>query len=128
VLLTRLLLVLGALGLAFGAWILWRRTPRVSRMELGAIGTTGPAIVQFGTPDCGPCRRARPVLERLARDAGVEYVDVDLEERPDLASRYRIRAVPFVLVTGRDGVVFGRWTGVPPDDEVRRLATMARAA
>jgi thiol-disulfide isomerase/thioredoxin len=125
---TRLLIVAAAFAAAFVAWILWRRVPRVARVEPGAIGTTGPAIVQFGTPTCAPCQRARPVLEQLARDTGVDYVDVDLFERPDLASRYRIRTVPLVLVTGTDGAVLGRWAGIPPHDEVRRTAVEARPA
>ena len=127
-LVTRLLIVAGALAVAFVAWVLWRRVPRVAIVEPGALGTSGPAIVQFGTTGCAPCQQARPLLEQLARDAGVEYVDVDLLERPDLASRYRIRTVPFVLVTGTDGAVLGRWTGIPPQDEVRRVAVEARAA
>ena len=89
---------------------------------------TGRSIVQFGTAHCAPCKRARPVLERAARESGLEFVDVDLEARPDLASRYGIRSVPVILVTGSEGDVLGRWTGVPPDDELQRLALLARAA
>ena len=124
-LVTRLFILAGALGAAMVVWALWRRSPRIAHVELDSIGMRGPAIVQFGTPNCGPCLRARPQLEQLARDTGVEYVDVDLLERPDLASRYRIRSVPLILVTGPDGSVLGRWTGVPPGDEVRQVARTA---
>jgi thiol-disulfide isomerase/thioredoxin len=123
----KLVVIAGAVGMAFLGLSLWRRAPRVSLIDPGAIGATGPAIVQFGTPDCGPCRRARPLLDRMAHDAGIQFVDVDLVERPDLAQRYRIRTVPLVLVTGADGTVLGRWTGIPPGEEVRRLAASARA-
>jgi thiol-disulfide isomerase/thioredoxin len=122
VLTLKLLVLAGAVGAAFVGLLLWRRAPRLARVDPGSVGASGPAIVQFGTPTCGPCLRARPVLERLARDTGIEFVDVDLVERPDLAHRYRIRTVPLVLVTAQDGTVLGRWTGMPPDEEVRRLA------
>src|SRR5439155_22366579 len=108
-------------GVAFAALGLWRRPPRLARVEPEAIGAAGPAIVQFGTAHCAPCKRARPILERAAREAGVEFVDVDLERRPDLASRYGIRSVPLILVAGADGGVLGRWTGVPSDGELERL-------
>ena len=124
----KLLVLAGTVGVAFAALGLWRRPPRLVRVEPDAIGARGPAIVQFGTSHCAPCKRARPILEQAARQAGVEFVDVDLERRPDLASRYGIRSVPVIVVTGADGDVFGRWTAVPPDDELRRLAGLARAA
>jgi thioredoxin-related protein len=68
------------------------------------------------------------VLEQTAHETGVEFVDVDLEERPDLASRYGIRSVPVIVVTDERGEVLGRWPGLPPDGELHRLALLARAA
>lgn len=117
-----------SLALAFAVLRMWRRPPRVARVEPSSIGVRGAAIVQFGTSHCAPCKQARPLLERAAREAGVEFVDVDLEERPELASRYGIRTVPLILVTDPRGDVLGRWTGVPRGDEVRRLTELARAA
>ena len=124
----KLLLVVGGLALAFASLRLWRRPPRLDRVEPSAIGAHGPAIVQFGTEHCAPCKRARPLLEDAARRAGVEFVDIDLDARPELASRYGIRSVPVILVTATSGDVLGRWTGVPPDDELQRLARLASAA
>ena len=124
----KILVFAGAFALALAALRMWRRPPRVLRVEPDSIGATGPAIVQFGTTHCAPCKRARPILEQAARDGGLEFVDVDLEARPDLASRYGIRSVPVILVTAADGDVLGRWTAVPPDDELARLAEIARAA
>ena len=124
----RVLVVVAAIGASFVLLRLWRRPPRLSRLEPAAIGASGAAIVQFGTTHCAPCKQARPVLERAARDAGVEFIDVDLEERPDLASRYGIRSVPVIVVTDQRGDVLGRWTGLPPDGELHRLALQARAA
>ena len=124
----KLIVLAFSVGVAFAALGLWRRPPRLTRVEPDAIGAAGPAIVQFGTTHCAPCKQARPVLERAARDAGVEFIDVDLEERPDLASRYGIRSVPVIVVTDQRGDVLGRWTGLPPDGELHRLALQARAA
>jgi thioredoxin-like negative regulator of GroEL len=107
---------------------MWRGTPRIARLELPSLGVTGPAIVQFGTQHCAPCKQSRPLLRRTAEETGVQFVDVDLEERPDLATRYRIRSVPVVVVASSEGTVLGRWTGVPPDREVLRLAELAKAA
>jgi thiol-disulfide isomerase/thioredoxin len=123
----KVVVVVAAVGASFVLLRWWRRPPRLSRVEPAAIGASGAAIVQFGTPYCAPCKQARPVLERTARDAGVEFVDVDLEERPDLASRYGIRSIPVIVVTDQRGDVLGRWTGLPPDGELLRLAQLAGA-
>ena len=125
--LVRLAIVLAAVGVAALALRRWRRAPLLSRIDPATLGFTGPAIVQFSAPYCAPCERARPHLERAARESGVAFVDVDLAVRPDLAGRYGIRSVPVVIVAGPDGQVLGRWTGTPPGGEIRSLAERARA-
>lgn len=124
----KILVVVVAVGAAFAGLRLWRRPPNVTRVDLAGIGARGAAIVQFGTSHCAPCKQARPLLQKTADDAGVEFVDVNLEERPDIASRYGIRSVPLILVTDDRGEVLGRWTGLPVNGELERLAQLARAA
>jgi thiol-disulfide isomerase/thioredoxin len=128
VLLVRLAVLGAAIGLGVLLFAVWRRTPGIARVEPAALGFTGPAIVQFGTPECVPCKQARPFLTRAAAESGVAFVDVDVAARPEIASRYRIRSVPVILVAASDGAVLGRFTGLPPEHEVRRLAALARAA
>jgi thioredoxin-like negative regulator of GroEL len=126
--LVRLGLLVAAVGLGGLLFALWRRTPRIARLEPAALGFSGPAIVQFGTPECAPCKQARPFLSRAAAESGVAFVDVDVAARPEIASRYRIRSVPLIVVAAPDGSVLGRFTGLPPEREVRRLAARAVAA
>ena len=117
-----------ALALAGGAYYAWRRPPRrLSRgpLDLPALGIEGPAIVQFTTPFCAPCKAARPVLEAAAGRSGIAYAQLDLTERPDAARRYGIRSAPTILVTAAGGEVFGVWTTVPREDEVVRAAAAA---
>lgn len=63
-----------------------------------------PVLVDFFAPWCGPCRALAPVLEDLAKVyAGrVKIVKVDVDESPELASRFGIRGVP-TLMGFRDG-------------------------
>ncbi|HEX9823897.1 MAG TPA: thioredoxin family protein [Actinomycetota bacterium] len=117
-----------ALAVFVAVWIavrLWRRPPRLRRLDLADLGVEGPAIVQFSTRSCAPCRTAAPVLREAAKAAGVAYAQVSLDERADLAHRYRIRTVPTIVVAGRGGAVEGVWTALPRNGEIVRAAIAA---
>ena len=118
----RLLIALVVVGAGFGAWWLLKRPPTVPRLDLADLGIPGPAIVQFTTPYCSPCKTNAPVLERFAREAEVPYATVDLGARPELAGRYGIRTVPTIVVADGGGVVVGTWTELPANGEIRDAA------
>lgn len=108
------------------AWALWRRPPRrLTVRGLATLGISTPAVVQFTTPSCAPCRAAAPHLRRAAEDHDIPFVQIDLSERPEAASRYGIRTVPTIAVAGREGRVLEVWTALPPPEE---LADAARRA
>jgi thioredoxin len=125
--LLRLLIALLAVGAGFVAWRLWKRAPHVSRLDLRDLGVPGPAIVQFTTPYCAPCKANVPALERFAGEAKVPFAQVDLGERPELAGRYGIRTVPTIVVADRTGLVVGTWTSLPANGEIRDAALAASA-
>jgi thiol-disulfide isomerase/thioredoxin len=115
----RLVVAASVLLGAYGAWLLWRRPPgRLARADLGGVGIREPAIVQFTTPTCGPCRAAAPRLEAAADRSGVAFRQIDVGHRPDVARRYGIRTVPTIAVTGRGGRVLRVWTQLPEQDEL----------
>jgi thioredoxin 1 len=59
-----------------------------------------PVLVDFWSPTCGPCLRLAPVVDELAAEAGgrFEVGKVNTWEQHNLATRYRISAVPTLLV------------------------------
>ena len=72
-----------------------------SRAELDAL--PGPVVVEFGSPYCGHCRRAQPLIEQaFAGHAGVRHIKVhDASGRP-LGRSFRVKLWP-TLVFLRDG-------------------------
>ena len=124
--LVRLIIALLAVFAVALAVRMWRRPPRLGRLDLRDLGVTGPAIVQFSTASCAPCRTAAPVLRDTAAAAGVAYAQVSLDDRPELSHRYRIRTVPTIVVARRDGAVAGVWTALPPNGEIARAASAVR--
>ena len=81
-----------------------------------------PVLVDFWAEWCAPCRALAPVLEELAGEfAGrARIAKVDVDDQPELAQRYEIRAVPSLLLF-RGGEVAERLTGVRPRAELRRM-------
>jgi thioredoxin 1 len=89
----------------------------------------GLSVVDFTASWCPPCRMIAPHVDALARDlAGqVMVVKVDVDDQPDLATRFGVMSMPTLLFL-RDGQVVDRIVGaLPPErlrakvDELRRV-------
>ena len=64
------------------------------------VDESRPVLVKFGAEWCGPCVHMEGVLDELAsRVYGrVKIVRIDIDERPDLASHYRVSTIPRVFL------------------------------
>ena len=133
--LLRLVVVLALLGVAaaMGAW--WRArqghlrvvdaptAPRVEPSELTALGfdveATGTTALLLSSPTCSTCVSVRRLLDDLAvtrRD--LQWTDVDVTGRPELAERFGVLRLPTVLLLEPDGHLVARASGIPPRDEL----------
>lgn len=109
----------GVLLLMVGGYFLWKRPPRrLSGLDLASLGIAGPAIIQFTTRYCGPCKAAAPHLQEAADRNGIPFLQLDVGERPEVARTYGIRTVPTIAVTGGAGRAVGVWTSLPSDGEI----------
>ena len=81
-----------------------------------------PVLVEFYTARCPACRRLEPEVHALAdRFAGRAVVaQVDAAALPALAERYRVRAVPTLLLFS-DGKEVSRTVGYRPAESLAAL-------
>ncbi len=85
-----------------------------------------PAVVVFGAPWCGWCRKMDTVtltheaVEAIADD--FIWVQVDIDEQEELAAQYGVRGVPETIVLNKHGAMIGNVSGyVPPERFVEFL-------
>jgi len=80
-----------------------------------------PVLVDFFADWCGPCRALAPTLETLADEAAgaLEIVKVDIDENPELATRFGVQKIP-TLVLFDDGNPVAQITGVVPKGELEK--------
>lgn len=68
--------------------------------ESKVLGSQEKVLVDFFATWCGPCRMIAPYVEQIAEEkAGeVSVYKVDIDQSPELASRYGVRGVPTLMV------------------------------
>jgi thioredoxin 2 len=81
-----------------------------------------PVLVDFWAPWCGPCRMVAPEIDKVAREGAGKWIvaKVNTEAVPNLARRYRISAIP-TMVVFRDGLELGRQAGAMPAPAIRKF-------
>jgi thioredoxin 1 len=86
-----------------------------------------PVLIDFWASWCAPCRMVEPTVEKLAHEqSALKVVKVNVDENPNLASRYRAMSIPTMIVI-QGGQEVDRWVGAQPENVIRsRVARWTR--
>jgi thioredoxin 1 len=74
--------------------------------EKEVLRSSEPVVVDFFAEWCPPCKAMSPALEAVAAElkGKVKVVKVDVDQNPQITEKYRIRAMPTLMVF-KDGKV-----------------------
>lgn len=130
---TVIVVIVAALAAAaLAGWLLTRRSGSIREVEPGpdrdtagdiaalGLSRSGPTVVHFSAPWCGPCDRVRRVVVQVCDDLGdVAHVEIDLDANPQTARRYSVLSLPTTLIFDIDGRQRYRTSGVPSAADLR---------
>jgi thioredoxin-like negative regulator of GroEL len=93
-----------ALYWLYNHWMLGRAASQFGKLLPGRHD--GPVLVYFTTPSCAPCKTVqKPAIEQVRNmlAKGLEVVEIDAAEQPDVARRWGVVSVPTTFVLDAHG-------------------------
>ena len=82
------------------------------------LNSEKPVLLDFFASWCGPCRMVGPILDEIAQEReDIKVCKVDIDEQPELASRFRIMSVPTLMVL-KDGNIVDQSIGARPKHQI----------
>ncbi len=81
----------------------------------------GVVLLEMWADWCVPCKQISPMLDRLSEEfKDVKFLRANVDESPEMVSRYQVRALPNILLF-KDGSVIDQMVGVYSIGHIRKM-------
>ena len=89
-----------------------------NNFEAEVINSDKPVLIDFWAEWCGPCKMLSPVVDQISEEIdNVKICKVNVDDEPELASRYNIMSIP-TLMLFKNGELAGTTVGVQPKEAI----------
>src|SRR5205807_10223215 len=104
-------------------------TEQTFNTDVALRSRTTPVIIDLWAEWCGPCKQLSPVLEKLAAEAGGQWIlaKVDVDANPQLSAALQVQSIPMVVAVLGGQLVDG-FLGAMPEAQVRQWIGQVLAA
>ena len=80
-------------------------------------------VIKFSYEGCQPCKLYAPAFTKVAQELSEQYqfVEIDVDEKPDVASSYKVRSVPTTIITDESDNVLATKAGVMSEQQLKEF-------
>lgn len=89
-----------------------------ANFEQEVLNSDKTVLIDFWASWCGPCKMLSPVVDEIAEEVSdAKICKINVDDEPDLASRFQVMSIP-TLVVIQNGAEVRRSVGVQPKDAI----------